>query len=54
MKLIRAVAPAVGARGGGGRPDLARTGGPDSTGIDRALSEIYDVVASELREQEGG
>ena len=54
VQLIRKVAPAVGARGGGGRPDLARTGGPDPSGIDRALSEFYDVVASVLQEQAGG
>lgn len=51
VHLIRQVAPTVGAKGGGGRPDLARTGGPDLEGLDKALSEIYDLVASVVREQ---
>ena len=40
VQLIRQVAPSVGAKGGGGRADLARTGGPELDGLDKALSEI--------------
>ena len=51
VKLIRAVAPTVGAKGGGGRPELARTGGPDLDGLDRALERIYGLVAEALTER---
>ncbi len=37
--LIRAIAPAIGGRGGG-RPDFARGGGRDAEGLDRALSQV--------------
>jgi alanyl-tRNA synthetase len=51
VKLIRQVAPAVGARGGGGRPDLARTGGPSVDGLDEALEQFYQVVAQVLADE---
>jgi alanyl-tRNA synthetase len=54
VQLIRQIAPSVGAKGGGGRPDLARTGGPNVAGIDEAISRIYDVVAATAGGQQGG
>jgi alanyl-tRNA synthetase len=54
VELIRKVAPCVGARGGGGRPDLARTGGPNPGGLDDALSRFFDEVTSSLTEPRDG
>jgi len=50
VQLIRQLAPAVGARGGGGRADLARTGGPSVDGLDQALEQFHQVVAQALAE----
>jgi alanyl-tRNA synthetase len=54
VELIRRIAPIVGAKGGGGRPDLARTGGPDVAAIDSALAALHDTVARALAEKQGG
>jgi alanyl-tRNA synthetase len=43
-RIMEEVARAVGGRGGG-RPDLAQGGGPDSTKLDDALKLVYDIVA---------
>jgi len=40
--LIRGVAAHVGGTGGG-RPDMAQAGGPDISGIDRAVAAIHDA-----------
>ena len=53
-ELISSVAPFVGARKGGGRPDLARTGGPDGEGLSEALSKFQEIVEGVLTEQQGG
>jgi len=42
--LIKPVAAEVGG-GGGGRPDLARAGGTDASGIDNALAKVKALVA---------
>jgi alanyl-tRNA synthetase len=42
--LIKQVAAEVGG-GGGGRPDLARAGGTDASGIDNALARLKALVA---------
>jgi alanyl-tRNA synthetase len=42
--LIKQVAAEVGG-GGGGRPDLARAGGTDASGIDNALAKLKALVA---------
>ena len=42
-KLVQEVARAVGGKGGG-RPDLAQGGGPDSGNLDAALALVYDLV----------
>ena len=40
VDLVRKVAPFVGAQGGGGRPDMAQTGGTDTSRFAEAISEI--------------
>lgn len=44
-QLIQAVAPFVGAQGGGGRPDMAQTGGSDTSRLDQAV----DALRQKLR-----
>ena len=44
-KLISTVAPLVGGKGGG-RPDSARGGGRDSSGLDSALDKARGLIAS--------
>ena len=44
-QLIQAVAPFVGAQGGGGRPDMAQTGGSDTSRLDQAV----DAIRQKLR-----
>ncbi len=39
-ELIKVVAPYVGAQGGGGRPDMAQTGGPDATRMNEAIQAL--------------
>ncbi len=41
--IIKTIAAEVGGRGGG-KPDLAQAGGPDPSGIDRALARVYELV----------
>jgi alanyl-tRNA synthetase len=42
--LIRQLAPAVGAAGGGGRPDLAQTGGTNPAGIEEAFATLRRLL----------
>ena len=42
-KLIQAVAPIVGGKGGG-RPDNARGGGKDASKIDEALAKARSLI----------
>jgi alanyl-tRNA synthetase len=42
--LIRQLAPAVGAAGGGGRPDLAQTGGTKPAGIEEAFETLRGLL----------
>lgn len=42
--LIKVVAPFVGAQGGGGRPDMAQTGGPDETRLDQAIEALRKAI----------
>jgi len=41
--LVREMAKEVGGRGGG-KPDLAQAGGPDASGLDRALERIFELI----------
>src|SRR5690606_16578471 len=41
---VREMAKEVGGRGGG-KPDMAQAGGPDVSGLDRALERIFELVA---------
>jgi alanyl-tRNA synthetase len=40
VDLVRTASAAVGGKGGGGRPDLAQAGGPDSARADEALAAV--------------
>jgi len=44
VDLVRAGAAAVGGKGGGGRPDMAQAGGPDTGQADRALAAIEEAL----------
>ncbi len=46
-KIVQAVARQVGGSGGG-RPDLAEAGGKDTAGLEKAIDQVYDVVAQML------
>jgi alanyl-tRNA synthetase len=41
--VIQAIAKEVGGSGGG-RPDLAEAGGKDTTGLKRALEQVYPLI----------
>ncbi|MFW5489979.1 MAG: alanine--tRNA ligase [Desulfovibrio sp.] len=42
--LIREIVTEVGGTGGGGRPDLAQTGGSDSNGIPKAIAKLKAII----------
>lgn len=42
--LIKVVAPFVGAQGGGGRPDMAQTGGSDDTRLNEAIDALRKAI----------
>jgi alanyl-tRNA synthetase len=42
-KIVQAVAQQVGGTGGG-RPDLAEAGGKDVAGLEKAISQVFDIV----------
>ena len=42
--LIKIVAPFVGAQGGGGRPDMAQTGGSDGSRINEAINALRKAI----------
>ncbi|WP_375164706.1 alanine--tRNA ligase [Temperatibacter marinus] len=44
VDLIRAAVPAVGGKGGGGRPDMAQAGGPDASGAQAAIEAIETMI----------
>ena len=41
--LVREMAKEVGGRGGG-KPELAQAGGPDPSGIDKALEKLIELI----------
>lgn len=48
VALVRAAAPALGAKGGGGRPEMAQTGGPNGAGAGDALAAVRAAVQAAL------
>ena len=46
VELVRAASAAVGGKGGGGRPDMAQAGGPDSAQADAALAAVRGALAA--------
>ena len=42
--LIKVVAPFVGAQGGGGRPDMAQTGGSDASRLNEAINALKQAI----------
>ena len=44
VELVKKIAPYVGAQGGGGRPDMAQTGGNDTSHFEEAIMEIKKSI----------
>lgn len=44
VDLVKKIAPFVGAQGGGGRPDMAQTGGIETSRFDEAIAEIKKAL----------
>ena len=44
VDIVRCMTPAIGGSGGGGRPDLARGGGPETEGCGSALSAAENYI----------
>ena len=44
VELVKCVAPFMGAQGGGGRPDMAQTGGPDGSRLDEAIVALRKAL----------
>ena len=44
VNLVKIVAPYVGAQGGGGRPDMAQTGGSDASRLQEAVDAIRNAL----------
>lgn len=42
--LVKVIAPFIGANGGGGRPDMAQTGGADTSRLDEAIAELRKAI----------
>jgi alanyl-tRNA synthetase len=49
VDLVRIGAEALGGKGGGGRPDMAQAGGPDSGKADAALAAVERAVAEKAQ-----
>ena len=45
VDLVQAGSPALGGKGGGGRPDMAQAGGPDAGGAAAALAAVEQAIA---------
>ncbi len=48
VDMIKQAAPFVGAQGGGGRPDMAQTGGSDISQTDKAIDALRNFIANKL------
>ena len=45
VDLVRVASVALGGKGGGGRPDMAQTGGPDATKAHEAINAVAEAMA---------
>jgi alanyl-tRNA synthetase len=45
VDLVKAASEALGGKGGGGRPDMAQAGGPDTDKADDALAAVRAAIA---------
>jgi alanyl-tRNA synthetase len=52
VDLVRLGAEALGGSGGGGRPDMAQSGGSDPGMADQAVGIIRDRIATQMKEEE--
>ncbi|MFO7855085.1 MAG: alanine--tRNA ligase [Paracoccaceae bacterium] len=48
VTLVRAAAPALGGKGGGGKPTMAQTGGPEGEGVPKALAAVEEALRAAL------
>ena len=48
VDMIKQAAPFVGAQGGGGRPDMAQTGGADISQINKAIDALRNFIAEKF------
>ena len=46
VNMIKSIAPLVGAQGGGGRPDMAQTGGADTSKLEDAIEALRNIIRS--------
>jgi len=44
VDMVRAAVPALGGKGGGGRPDMAQGGGTDAAGADQAIAAVKALI----------
>jgi len=44
VELVQAGSEALGGKGGGGRPDMAQAGGPDTGAADAAIAAIEKLL----------
>jgi alanyl-tRNA synthetase len=49
VDLVKAGSQALGGQGGGGRPDMAQSGGPDAAQAEAALAAIERALAARSR-----
>jgi len=42
--MVRAAVPALGGKGGGGRPDMAQGGGADVAGAEAAIKDVEKLI----------
>ncbi|PWE34197.1 alanine--tRNA ligase [Maritimibacter sp. 55A14] len=47
VDMVRAATPALGGKGGGGRPDMAQGGGPDAGGAQAAIAAVETLIAAQ-------
>ena len=48
VELVRSGAAALGGKGGGGRPDMAQAGGPETGSINEALDLVGQTLKDSL------